>query len=401
MITAPRHPAPAFRLAVDGVDITPKVNNRLISLTLTDNRGLEADQLDISLSDHDGRLSIPPRGAIINLWLGWSDTGLVNKGTYTVDETEHSGTPDVLTLRARSADLRAGFTRKRERSWHGVTLADVVRTIAQAYSLQPVIDLALGAVGLAHQDQANESDANLLTRLATEHDAIASVKAGRLLLLPVGASQTASGLALPHINLTRKDGDGHRWLTADRNSYTGVRVYYYNPNSAERLEAIIGTEDNLKTLRHVAADQDSALQAARSEWQRLQRGSATLSYTLARGRPDLLPEMTYSLHGIKQQISDVVWLCSRVIHNVTDSGYTNSLELEQQLASDDDLAALVDEQYTGVVAWYRDEDGAQQKVTEGDQASPLRLTHLYASKASAERAVKREWGRLEAPLGQN
>jgi len=394
MITAPRHPAPAFRLAVDGVDITPKVNNRLISLTLTDNRGLEADQLDISLSDHDGRLSIPPRGAIINLWLGWSDTGLVNKGTYTVDETEHSGTPDVLTLRARSADLRAGFTRKRERSWHGVTLADVVRTIAQAYSLQPVIDLVLGAVGLAHQDQANESDANLLTRLATEHDAIASVKAGRLLLLPVGASQTASGLALPHINLTRKDGDGHRWLAADRNSYTGVRVYYYNPNSAERLEAIIGTEDNLKTLRHIAADQSSALQAARSEWQRLQRGSATLSYTLARGRPDLLPEMTYSLHGIKQQISDVVWLCSRVIHNLTDSGYTNSLELEQQLASDDDLAALVDEQYTGVVAWYRDEDGAQQKVTEGDQASPLRLTHLYASKASAERAVKREWERL-------
>lgn len=394
MITAPRHPAPAFRLAVDGVDITPKVNNRLLSLTLTDNRGLEADQLDISLSDHDGRLSIPPRGAIINLWLGWSDTGLVNKGTYTVDETEHSGTPDVLTLRARSADLRAGFTRKRERSWHGVTLADVVRTIAQAYSLQPVIDLVLGAVGLAHQDQANESDANLLTRLATEHDAIASVKAGRLLLLPVGASQTASGLALPHISLTRSDGDGHRWLTADRNSYTGVRVYYYNPNSAERLEAIIGTEDNLKTLRHIAADKDSALQAARSEWQRLQRGSASLSYTLARGRPDLLPEMTYSLHGIKQQISDVVWLCSRVIHNLTDSGYTNSLELEQQLASDDDLAALVEGGYTGVVAWYRAEDGTQQPITEGDQGNPKRLVHLYASKASAERAVKREFERL-------
>lgn len=342
MITTPRHPAPVFRLAVDGTDITPKLNNRLINLTLTDNRGLEADQLDISLSDHDGRLSIPPKGASVSLWLGWSDTGLVYKGTYTVDETEHSGTPDVLTLRARSADLREGFTRKRERSWHGVTLADVVRTIAEAYSLQPVIDLVLGAVGLAHQDQANESDANLLTRLAAEHDAIASVKAGRLLLLPVGASKTASGLALPHISLTRSDGDGHRWLTADRNSYTGVRVYYYNPNSAERLEAIIGTEDNLKTLRHVAADKDSALQAARSEWQRLQRGSATLSYTLARGRPDLLPEMTYSLHGIKQQISDMVWICSRVVHTMTDSGYINSLELEQQLASDDDLAALVE-----------------------------------------------------------
>jgi len=41
------------------------------------------DQLDIQLSDHDGQLAIPPKGAVIRLWLGWSDTGLVDKGTYT------------------------------------------------------------------------------------------------------------------------------------------------------------------------------------------------------------------------------------------------------------------------------------------------------------------------------
>jgi hypothetical protein len=108
-----------------------------------------------------------------------------------------------------------------------------------------------------------------------------------------------------------------------------------------------------------------------------------------------MTEMTFGLSGIKPEISAVVWLCRRVMHQVSEGGYTVALELENQLAEDEDLAALVEAEYTGVIAWYRDKDGNQQPVTEGDQTSPLRLTHLYASQASAERAVKREWERLE------
>lgn len=391
-----RHPRPIYRLVVNGQDITPKLEKRLISLTLTDNRGMEADQLSVTLEDHDGRLAIPPRRASVQLWLGWQDTGLVYKGSYTVDEVEHSGAPDLLTFRASSADLRAGLTRKRERSWHDVTLSDIIRTVAEAYSLTPVIDLVLGRMPVPHCDQADESDANLLTRLASDYDAISSVKAGHLLLMPVGAGKTASGVALPHIHLTRRDGDSHRWMEADRDAYTGVRAHYYDDNSAERLDAIIGTDDNIKTLRHVYADEQSALEAARAEWQRLQRGTSTLTYTLALGRPDLIPEMTYSLSGVKQEISATVWLAKSVTHSLGDSGYSTSLELENQLADDPDLAALVEGGYTGVVAWYRDEKtGRQIKITEGDQTNPKRLTHLYASKRSAERAVGRERWKIE------
>lgn len=46
--------APAFRLTLAGADVTQKIEQRLISLTLTDNRGFEADQLDIELDDADG-----------------------------------------------------------------------------------------------------------------------------------------------------------------------------------------------------------------------------------------------------------------------------------------------------------------------------------------------------------
>ncbi len=394
---ATAYPKPICQVLVNGQDITAAIEQRLVSIELTDNRGIEADQLTITLSDHDGLLAVPPRGAVVSLWLGWSDTGLVSKGSYTVDETEHSGAPDVLSIRARSADLREGLKVKKERSWHGQTLGAIVQSIAAAYGLSPVISAALSAIELAHIDQANESDANLLTRLGQQFDALSSIKAGRLLFMPVGKSLTVSGAALPHITVTRADGDQHRFLQADRDSYSGVRAYYYEFNSAEKKEAIAGAGDNLKDLRHTYTDQQSALHAARGEWSRLQRGTATLSYTLAKGRPDLIPELTYSLTGIKAEIGAIVWLGANVRHSFTADSYTTSLELESKLPDADDVAELAEAgHYTGVLAWYRDEKtGEQHKITEGDLSSPLRLVHLYQSKASAQRALEREWKRTQ------
>ncbi|MGU9822008.1 phage late control D family protein [Pseudomonas sp. LF090] len=393
------YPVPAFRLMVNGNDIAHLISPRLMTLGLTDNRGVEADQLTITLSDHDGLLSIPPKGAVLRLWLGWSDTGLVDKGTYTVDETEHSGAPDVLSIRARSADLRKGLKTKRERSWSNTTLGDVLGDIAIGNGLTATIAGALDGLPILQLDQANESDANLISRLGEEFDAVASVKAGCLLCLPAGGGKTASGMDLPHITLTRADGDQHRYLQADRDSYDGVRAYYYDVNSAKKQEAIAGGGENLKDLRHTYSDQQSALRAARAEFRRLQRGSATLSYTLAMGRPDLIPELTYTLQGVKAEIDEIIWYGGNVEHSLTaDGGYTVSLDLESKLPEDnvEDLAEENKGDYTGIIAYYRDhKTGKEKTVTAGDQSKPRRLRWLYATEKTAKRAIEREWKKIE------
>lgn len=394
------YPVPAFRVTVDGNDIAQLISPRLMSLELTDNRGIEADQLSITLSDHDGLLLIPPKGAVVRLWLGWSDTGLVDKGTYTVDEIEHSGAPDMLSIRARSADLRKALKAKRERSWSNTTLGDVLGDIAIGNGLTATIAGELDGLPILQLDQANESDANLISRLGEEFDAVASVKAGCLLCMPAGGGKTASGLDLPHITLTRADGDQHRYLLADRDSYDGVRAYFYDVNSAKKQEAIAGGGENLKDLRHTYSDKQSALRAARAEFNRLRRGSATLSYTLAVGRPDLIPELTYTLQGVKTEIDEIIWYGGNVQHNLSpDNGYTMSLELESKLPEDtvDDLAVENKLNYTGIIAYYRDEkSGKEKNMTAGDQAKPRRLLWLYANKNTAKRAVDREWKRLQA-----
>ena len=390
---------PVFRITVDGKDIAQRISPRLISLELTDNRGLEADQLSITLSDHDGLLAMPATGAQLRLWLGWSDTGLVDKGSYTLDEIEHSGAPDTLSLRARSADLRKSLKTRRERSWSNTTLGEVIRDVALGNGLKPTIAQQLDALIILQLDQANESDANLIARLGEEFDAVASVKAGCLLCMPSGGGRSVTGIALPHITLTREDGDQHRYLQADRDSYDGVRAYFYDINSAQKQQAIAGGGENLKDLRHTYSDQPSALRAARAEFNRLQRGSATLSYTLAKARPDLIPELTYSLMGVKDEIDAIIWYGGNVLHSLSaENGYTMSLELESKLPEDgiEELIEDVEGDYTGVIAYYRDpKTGKEKTVTAGEATAPKRLTWLYSSQYSARRAVDREWQRMQ------
>jgi phage protein D len=113
------------------------VDDSVISLEITDNRGFEADELKITLDDSAGLFELPSRGAELSVSLGWRNQPLVYKGVYIVDEVAHSGPPDHLEITARSADFRSEFNVKREVSWHDVTVERVVSAIARRYKLTP------------------------------------------------------------------------------------------------------------------------------------------------------------------------------------------------------------------------------------------------------------------------
>lgn len=338
------HPKAAFRLTVDGADITPKVRPRLESLTLTDNRGMEADQLDIVLDDSDGALQLPRRGAVVAVSLGWEASGLVDKGSYIVDDIEHTGAPDKLTIRARSADLRQGLTEKKEKSFHAKTFGDIVAHVAKSNGLTPVIGSGLAGEDLEHVDQTGESDANLLTRLAELFGAIVTVKAGRLLVFRPGEAVSATGKPLPEVVIERKSGDSHRFSVSDRENYDAVEATYTDTKGAEKGSVTVeaapvdskipettgGT--GKKVLRHVYANKKNAERAAKAAMNKHQRGVAEFSITLALGRPELFPEIPATVRGFKKEIDSTKWIITKATHNLTaDGGYTTALEFELRI----------------------------------------------------------------------
>lgn len=348
--------APAFSLKMDGDDITAKIEKRLMSLTLTDNRGFEADQLDIELDDTDGALALPRRGVGLTLSLGWKGKPLTPKGLFVVDEIEHSGAPDKLTLRARSADFRDTLNIQREASYHDKTLGDIVATIAKRNKLDVALDSTLERVKISHIDQTNESDGSFLTRLAKQEGAVASVKGGKLLFIRQGQGRTASGKPIPAVTIVRGDGDQHRFGLADRGAYTGVTASWLNTREpkkkgqvavkrkrktkskakpkqpeAKQGDYLMGTEGNVLVLGHTYANKGNAERAAKAAWQKLQRGVATFSIQLARGRAELYPEMPVKVQGFKTEIDVADWLLTTVTHSLSDGGYTTALELEVKI----------------------------------------------------------------------
>ena len=404
------YPQAIYRLLVDGVDIGTKFQDRLNSLTITDNRGMESDALEVTLSDHDGLLNLSPKDAVIQAWIGWSNTGLVYKGLYKVKEVEHSGAPDILTIRASSADLKSGLKQKKERSFSNVTLEAVLQAIAFQHELDLSVHQSLAKHQIINLIQ-NESDANLLTRLADEHDAMASIKNGKLLFMPKGASQTISGQDLPTYLITRDKGDSHRYSNTDGgDEITAVRTFYYDAAQGKKLEVVYGdaSNQNIKELRHIHQDKQSATLVAKAKLADLKRTSLTFSYNLAYGNPDLIPEMTFLFDGLKEQIDEIYWLGTRITHSIDASnGFTTALELEVFCPDVDDVSELFEDQFesekdkkwTGVVVYYQSGNKAVA-LTKGDQSNPKHFTYLYVNKEAAQARLDREYALLDLETGK-
>lgn len=353
---------PAFALAAGGENINSLIQGRLMSLTMTDNRGFEADQLDIELDDSDGKLALPKRGETLSLHLGWKNEPLIYKGTFTVDEVEHSGVPDKLTIRGRSADFRDTLNVKREQSYHQKTLGDIVRTLAERNKLKAVFDEKLDKIKLVHIDQTNESDGSFLTRVAKSEGAIVAVKNGNLLFMKQGQGLTATGQPIQTMHINRSVGDGHRFTLADRGAYTGVIANWLDTREPKKKKAVTvkrkrkskqptkpaepkekqgeylaGEQGNVLTLSHTYATKENAARAAKANWEKIQRGVASFSIQLAVGRADLYPEMPVTVSGFKPEIDNAEWTLTRVVHSLNDSGFTTALELEVKI-SDLDIA---------------------------------------------------------------
>lgn len=329
-------------------DITARLAPRLIALTVTDNRGFEADTLTLTLDDSDGKIEMPERNAQVNVSIGRQGSVLTDMGSFIIDQVTHRGTPDQLVITGRSVDFRNDMNTPKERSWHDTTLGEIVKDIAWRNSLSASVSPALAGITIAHIDQSKESDIAFLTRLAIRNGAEIAVKSGVLIFLVPGKC-VRGGKAIPTVTISRSDGDAHTFDLADRTAYGSVIARWQDTKTPQKqvkqvkltrksagtqqatTDYLAGSRENVSILQNMFASKDEAIRAAEAEWQQRQRNAAQFSLTLAQGRADIAPETPVRLSGFKDVINKTPWVIKKVTHGIDKKGFITKLELEADI----------------------------------------------------------------------
>lgn len=320
---------PIYQLILEGRPL--ELRGRLIALTLVDKNGMEVDELTVEIDDSDGLVELPSKGKKLTAVFGFAGSEQ-NRGSYIVDEIGHHGPPDVITIRARSADFRKTLLEEREKSYHKTTVGAVIAEIAARHGLTPAVSAELAGIAVEHLDQTNESDAHLVTRLAQEHDAVGTVKDGRLLFTVRAAGKTSSGQALPTVTIHRSEGDSHDFTDADRDDrVTGVTAYWHDKKGAKRKKAEVGADGYRRHLKQTYNSEKEAKAAAEAEMKRIKTRSRTLTLNLAVGRADLFAEQPLITQGFKPQIDAVRWFIKEITHTLDDNGYTCRIACEEMV----------------------------------------------------------------------
>jgi phage protein D len=337
---------PSFSLKANDNDITAIIVDRFVSLSLTDETGDNADKLEIVLADHvdDARIKKPPTGAEIALSLGY-DGVMTAKGIFVCDSVRRTGWPRQLTIVAHAAPWdetpkgKIDFQSHKSRAWKvGTTIGAMVQKMAKEHGMTALVSPSLASVALPHINQSEESDINLLLRIAKKYDAIAKPAGGKLIFTKRGDATTASGAALPKIPVAASDCGAFQWEESTRESAGTVVAYYHSTRSARRHEVTAGTGEPVKRLKQYFPTPAMALAAAKAELAKRARGAFRFNVNIP-GEPRLTAECLLDVTGFGDE-SDGEWLVKRAIHNMSKDAYRCVVDCERP-NSDADVEAVM------------------------------------------------------------
>ena len=341
---------PQFQLTANDVDLTSKIASRLIRLRITDEVGVNSDQLQIDLDDRDAAIVLPPFGATLECSLGYKESGLSAMGRWIVDELEVEGPDRRLVLRARSANTPAavsntnsgslsGLQAKSNDTYVGLTVGGIVAKIAARNHLGYSVDPGIASTPLPHRAQNGESDNQFLSNLIIQLPGYGlKIQGGKIIVFLQNSGNAPSGgvvTAIPAINLA-PSGCLHWAATLTRrSSHKKCRVRWHNPETGLDEYAVAASpdaaeEDTVNTLPEEAPDGDQALALATSSVQRLDRDSELLRLTL-QGNPAICAQGPLILSGFRAEI-DHAWIGVRVTHTLDQSGYLTEVEAQKTLA---------------------------------------------------------------------
>jgi phage protein D len=322
---------PLLRVSVDGVPLAGFLFSQVTSVRVSDAAGFVSDTAEITFSNVSplSRIAMPEPGAEVEIALGYL-VGFRKMGLFIADEIEESSPPRNIRVicRAKAHGSSSGgmgpIGQQKTRSWEdGLTLKDIVRTIAGENGLSPAVTDPAASIVPGHIDQVDESDIAVLTRIALQHDLVAKPAGGHLFVGRRADAITASGGPMPSVLLLERDVGQWRMRRSFGEAIGSVIATYRDLGSAADIEVKVGDGEPVRRLRQRFNSEKSAREAAAAERRRSSRAVEHLELELP-GNPVIVAESSLTLVGFSSA-TDGVWVVETATHSVSDGGFSTSV----------------------------------------------------------------------------
>jgi hypothetical protein len=227
---------PAYLVTANGANITAALKQRLMSISISDEINQESGAArgtshtcEIELDDRDAAIALPSMGALLNVSMGYKETGLAKMGTFRVDEIELEGPERRIVIRARAADTNSAKTMPRimgakSRTWEPSTVGAIAAKIAGEHGWSAVVESAIAAKATANIVQNAQDDIGFLKSVVAETapDAYCTLAGGVIVISPVASGKTATGKAMPTVAIAHTDAISWHATMSVRGAQPGI-----------------------------------------------------------------------------------------------------------------------------------------------------------------------------------
>lgn len=252
----------------------------------------------------------------IKIWLGYKETGLYFLGTYLVQTTEK--TQNSLRVKATSTNFTSEINKKRNLSYENITLCDLVKKIANRNELNYKCDFK--DVFFKHLAQTDESDLNLLDRLAKMYHATFNIKNNTVIFIKKQNSEN-----LPVFEVDKNNVSTYSIKYANKTLYKSVKAKFHDTKENKVKEVIYGDGEPQFVLQDTFKDKNEALKRAQGILNLMNSG--IVSGNLSIDGRNIIAGAKLKLSNFGED--DGEYTIKRVSHNLSGSGYVCRVEFEK------------------------------------------------------------------------
>ncbi len=317
---------PVIQISLDGQDISGRLRGRILHGQVIESDGEKADELRLEISNYDGRISKPRRGANLAVSLGFEETGIAKVGSFTVQSVVKIGASARFEITAHSADLKKKMKQQKSRSFVNKPLKDALQQIAGDNGLELKIDAALGSI-VSHWYQVGVSDIHFVTETARKFGAIGKVADGKLIFVKRGTGESASGGAMSAIRVTPNDLEGDfRLADKDRPDRKKVKAKFYDRGKAAREDVVEEGEGEGPeyVFPQTYGSKAEATEAVKGRKREFDRAGKSFSGVFKTGLNSVKAGGILTTSGFGDDDHD--WTLERVTHDFGEHGYVTRFE---------------------------------------------------------------------------